>query len=61
MNHQFYYADFFIPTWDIKYLFLGTFNPSEGEKVTYFYSRNYNFKKSINFKSYSQIMILMSN
>ena len=42
MTHQFYNHDFFVPTWDIKYLFLGTFNPSEGEKVNYFYSRKTN-------------------
>lgn len=43
MIHQFYNKDFFFPSWDIKYLFLGTFNPSEGEKVNYFYSRKTNF------------------
>ena len=40
--HQFHNKDFFFPSWDIKYLFLGTFNPSEGEKVNYFYSRKTN-------------------
>lgn len=42
MEHQFYDKDFFIPTWNIKYLFLGTFNPNQGEKVNYFYSRKTN-------------------
>jgi len=42
MKHQFYTKDFFIPSWDIKYLFLGTFNPNEGEKVNYFYTRKTN-------------------
>jgi len=42
MKHQFYDRDFFIPTWDINYLFLGTFNPNKGEKVNYFYSRKTN-------------------
>ena len=42
MKHQFYKNDFFIPSWDIKFLFLGTFNPKEGEKVNYFYSRKTN-------------------
>ena len=42
MVHQFYNEDFFIPSWDIKYLFLGTFNPNEGEKTNYFYSRKTN-------------------
>ena len=42
MKHQFYKNDFFIPSWDIKFLFLGTFNPKDGEKVNYFYSRKTN-------------------
>lgn len=42
INHQFHDKDFFIPSWKIKYLFLGTFNPNEGEKVNYFYSRKTN-------------------
>jgi hypothetical protein len=40
--HQFHDKDFFTPSWEIKYLFLGTFNPNEGEKVNYFYSRKTN-------------------
>lgn len=42
MLHQFYDNDFFIPSWDIKYFFLGTFNPNKGKKVNYFYSRKTN-------------------
>ena len=45
MKHQFYAEDFFIPSWEIKYLFLGTFNLNEGEKVNYFYSRKMNLLK----------------
>ena len=48
IRHQFINEDFFIPKWEIKHLFLGTFNPmpanggSEGQKVNYFYGRERN-------------------
>ncbi|MDC1391755.1 hypothetical protein N8334_00230 [Flavobacteriaceae bacterium] len=42
IHHQFIGESFFLPNWTIKYLFLGTFNPNEGEKVNYFYSRKTN-------------------
>lgn len=43
VNHQFLNEVFFIPDWDVEYLFLGTFNPEGGEKVNYFYGRESNF------------------
>ncbi len=43
IEHQFLQEQFFIPDWEIKYLFLGTFNPACGEKVNYFYGRESNF------------------
>jgi len=43
INHQFLNEAFFIPDWEIEYLFLGTFNPEGGEKVNYFYGRESNF------------------
>lgn len=42
-SHQFLSEEFFIPTWKVKYLFLGTFNPAGGEKVNYFYGRESNY------------------
>lgn len=42
ISHQFQKADFYIPTWDVQYLFLGTFNPSGGEAVPYYYGRSKN-------------------
>lgn len=42
IEHQFLNEKFFIPTWKIKTLVLGTFNPSCGEKTDYFYGRYQN-------------------
>ena len=42
INHQFAKKDFYNPNWKIKHLFLGTFNPEEGEKVNYYYGRKRN-------------------
>lgn len=42
VEHQFINKDFSIPTWKIKHLFLGTFNPEGGEKVNYYYGRDRN-------------------
>lgn len=42
VNHQLLEKDFFIPNWEVRHLFLGTFNPEGGEKVRYFYGRNKN-------------------
>jgi hypothetical protein len=39
IEHQFVSSNFFLPTWEIKTLVLGTFNPSCGEKTDYFYGR----------------------
>lgn len=42
LQHQFFNQSFFIPDWNIKHLFLGTFNPMGGENVPYFYARRRN-------------------
>ena len=43
IRHQLIDQDFFIPQWNIKHLFLGTFNPEGGKAVLYFYGRTRNF------------------
>lgn len=48
IEHQFLHKDFFIPNWKADILVLGTYNPSCGEQVDYFYGRNRNkFWKAI--------------
>lgn len=48
IEHQFLHKDFFVPDWKADILVLGTFNPSCGEQVDYFYGRNRNkFWKAI--------------
>ncbi len=43
INHQFINKSFFVsPNWDVKHLFIGTFNPEGGDKVNYFYGRQKN-------------------
>src|SRR4051812_20973554 len=42
IRHQFADQSFYLPTWEIKHLFLGTFNPSGGEAVKYYYGRGKN-------------------
>jgi hypothetical protein len=32
-----------IPNWEVKHLFIGTFNPDGGDSVSYFYGREKNF------------------
>ncbi len=58
--HQFSEKKFYTPDWKIKHLFIGTFNPSGGEKVNYYYGRDRNqtwnllsdiFKEKINPKN----------
>ena len=39
INHQLKETDYYIPNWDIKHLFVGTFNPEGGERVEYYYGR----------------------
>ncbi|MBQ4915287.1 hypothetical protein J8L85_12615 [Maribacter sp. MMG018] len=65
VNHQLLSKDFFIPKWEIKHLFLGTFNPEGGEEVNYFYGRNRNqtwkllseiFKDEFNPKEFDQFL-----
>jgi hypothetical protein len=40
--HQLSTNKYFIPTWKIKYLLVGTFNPIGGEQVNYYYGRKTN-------------------
>lgn len=40
--HQLANRPFFVPEWNVDYLFLGTFNPEGGESVPYYYSRTRN-------------------
>ncbi|MDQ8006543.1 MAG: hypothetical protein REI64_17200 [Pedobacter sp.] len=47
VNHQLLDRDFFIPSWKVKHLFLGTFNPYGGKSVAYFYGREKNFTWNI--------------
>lgn len=42
IEHQFSNKDFYIPNWNIKHLFIGTFNPQGGEEVKYYYGRSKN-------------------
>jgi hypothetical protein len=42
IKHHFYNRDFYFPNWDVKFLFIGTFNPSGGESVPYYYGRKRN-------------------
>ena len=41
-DHQFKNNGFYLPKWELDYLFIGTFNPSGGEKTPYFYGRKKN-------------------
>lgn len=43
IEHQFLNENYFIPNWEVKFLFIGTFNPNGGEKVKYFYGRKANY------------------
>ena len=42
IQHQLLNSDLFIPQWNVKHLFLGTFNPQGGDTVSYFYGRSRN-------------------
>ena len=42
MEHQFKKKMFYLPKWEVEYLFIGTFNPSGGKKVPYYYGRKKN-------------------
>lgn len=42
INHQLSNQLYYFPTWEIKYLFLGTFNPEGGVTVNYYYGRETN-------------------
>lgn len=41
-EHQFKKKEFYLPKWEVEFLFIGTFNPSGGEKVPYYYGRKKN-------------------
>jgi len=41
-NHQLKNNIFYLPNWEVKHLFIGTFNPSGGETVPYYYGRKRN-------------------
>ena len=40
--HQLAAKEYYVPSWSIKYLFLGTFNPLGGDEVNYYYGRDKN-------------------
>lgn len=42
IQHQLINKDIFTPNWEIKHLFLGTFNPEGGDEVAYYYGRERN-------------------
>jgi G:T/U-mismatch repair DNA glycosylase len=42
IEHQFLNSDFYLPSWKVKTLVLGTFNPNCGQTTDYFYGRNQN-------------------
>ncbi len=42
INHQLKKSKFYFPNWEVKYLFLGTFNPEGGQEVKYYYGREKN-------------------
>ncbi len=42
IKHHFHNRDFYSPNWEIKFLFIGTFNPLGGETVKYYYGRKRN-------------------
>jgi G:T/U-mismatch repair DNA glycosylase len=42
VHHQFYNTEYYFPTWDTNKLFLGTFNPSGGHVLDYYYKRKLN-------------------
>jgi hypothetical protein len=42
INHHLFTNQHYIPTWKINYLLVGTFNPTGGEQVNYYYGRKTN-------------------
>lgn len=40
--HQLSATNYYIPNWPVQHLFLGTFNPTGGDKVNYYYGRDSN-------------------
>ena len=51
IKHQLNNKEFYFPNWKVKYLLIGTFNPSGGEGVGYYYGR----KKNQTWKLISEI------
>ncbi len=41
--HQLKDKYFYFPNWELKYLLVGTFNPTGGDRVNYFYGRESNY------------------
>ncbi len=42
IQHQLTTNQHYIPSWEMNYLLVGTFNPTEGEQVNYYYGRKSN-------------------
>jgi G:T/U-mismatch repair DNA glycosylase len=59
IEHQFLNSDFYLPTWKVKTLVLGTFNPNCGQTTDYLYGRNQNnFWRTIeNIKGFIKYLI----
>lgn len=43
INHQLFEKNIIEPNWDVKHLFIGTFNPQGGQPVNYYYGRESNY------------------
>lgn len=42
VNHQLAQKDYYLPSWQLSHMFLGTFNPEGGQTVSYYYGRDRN-------------------
>ena len=71
VNHQFSNSPIYFPTWDIDKLFLGTFNPSCGQQLDYYYRRkvngfwkilkHYDYNNKYNFNDFNQLKGFMTD
>jgi hypothetical protein len=43
INHQLFEKNIIKPDWEVKHLFIGTFNPQGGQPVNYYYGRESNY------------------
>lgn len=43
INHQLFEKNIVEPNWEVKHLFIGTFNPQGGQPVNYYYGRESNY------------------